>query len=143
MIGAIIAKMAIRAAFDALNKGNLKKFLKAWNNNGIFIYPGKVKAGGKFVGKPEIEKWFEEFIEQFPYRKFKVKHVGVDNIFDMTGNNTLFAHLDLELTNKDGFKAANSAVTVIQLKRGKVIYAEDFLKISDGDDYKRGWGDLK
>ena len=92
MIGAIVAKQAIKSAFDALNKGNLEKFLKAWSENGIFIYPGKVKAGGQFAGKPEIKRWFEEFIKQFPQRKFTVKHVGVDNIFDMAGYNTLFAH---------------------------------------------------
>ena len=142
MIGAIVAKQAIKSAFDALNKGNLEKCLKAWSENGIFIYPGKVKAGGQFVGKPEIKRWFEEFIKQFPQRKFTVKHVGVDNIFDMAGYNTLFAHLEIEVINKDGLKASNGAVTVIKIKGGKVIHAEDFLKISDGDDYKRGWGDL-
>ena len=143
MIGTIITKQAIRSAFNALNKGDLEKFTKTWSENIIFFYPGKVKAGGQFTGKYQVKKWFEEFIKQFPQRKFTIKHVGVDNIFDMAGNNTIFAHLNIELINKDGYKATNSAVSVIKLKGSKVINVEDFLKIVDGDDYKRGWGDIK
>jgi len=143
MVGAIISKQAVRSGFDALNKGNLEKFLKAWSDNGTFVYPGKVKAGGQFVGKPEVRRWFEEFIKQFPQRKFTIKHVGVENIFGMVGNNTIFAQFDLELINKEGLKFTNSGVSVIKIKGTKIIHVEDILKISDGDDYKRGWGDIK
>ena len=143
MIGAIIAKQAIRSGFDAFNEGDLEKFLKPWSENGIFVYQGKVKAGGEFAGKPAVKRWFEEFIEQFPQRKFTIKHVGVENIFDVVGNNTIFVQLDLELTNKDGLNATNSAVSVIKIKGSKIIRVVDYLKTSDGDDYKRGWGDIK
>jgi hypothetical protein len=61
----------------------------------------------------------------------------------MSGNNTLFVQLDLEFTNKDGFKGTNRGVSMIKIKRTKVIRVEDFLNIMDGDDYKRGWGDIK
>lgn len=143
MVGAIIAKQAIRSGFDALNKGNLEKFLKAWSENCIFIYTGKVKAGGQFAGKPKVKRWFEEFIKQFPQRNFIIKHVGVENIFDMLGNNTIFAQLDLELINKNGVKCTNNVVSVVKIKGSKIIYVKDYLEISDGDDYKRGWGDIK
>jgi ketosteroid isomerase-like protein len=143
MVGALIAKQAIRSGFDALNKGDLEKFLKAWSENAIWIYPGKVKAGGQFVGKAEVKRWFEEFIKQFPQMKFILKNVGVDNIFDMVGNNTIFAQWDLELTNKDGLKSTNSGVTVLKIKGSKVIHGEDFMTTIDGDDYKRAWGDIK
>ena len=143
MVGAIIAKQAIRSGFDALNKGNLEKFLKAWSENCIFIYTGKVKAGGQFAGKPKVKRWFEEFIKQFPQRNFIIKHVGFENIFDMLGNNTIFAQLDLELINKNGVKCTNNVVSVVKIKGSKIIYVKDYLEISDGDDYKRGWGDIK
>jgi hypothetical protein len=60
----------------------------------------------------------------------------------MAGNNTLFAQLDVELTNKDGQRAVNSGITMIQIKGAKVVRAEDFLRIIDGNDYKKGWGDI-
>lgn len=143
MIGAIIAKQAIRSGFDALNKGDLEKFLKPWNEDSIWIYPGKVKAGGRFVGKAAVKNWFEEFIRQYPQRKFTLTHVGVENILDMMGNNTISAVWNLELTNKDGINATNSGVTILKLKGSKVVQCEDFLETSDGDDYKRAWGDIK
>jgi ketosteroid isomerase-like protein len=143
MIGAIIAKQAIRSAFDALNEGNLDKFMKGWSENCIWIYPGKVSAGGRFTGKDEVRKWYEKFIQQYPQRKFTLNHVGVGNIFAMGGNNVISAQWDLELTNKDGIKATNSGVTVLTIRGSKVVLGEDFMKTTDGDDYKRAWGDIK
>ena len=143
MIGAIVAKRAIRSGFDALNKGDLEKFSRPWSEDCVFIYTGKVEAGGQFTGKPEATRWFEEFISQFPQRKFTVRHVGVENILDMAGNNTIFAQLDLELTNKKGLKCTNCVVSMVKIKGSKIIYAKDFLEISDGDDYKKGWGDIE
>jgi len=143
MIGAIIAKQAIRSGFDALNKGDLEKFLKAWHEDCIWIYHGNVKAGGRVSGKAEVNKWFEEFFRQFPHRKFTLAHIAVENIFDMMGNNTVCAAWSLELTNKDGFNFANRGITVVRLKAAKAVQGEDFLEISDGDDFKRAWGDIK
>jgi ketosteroid isomerase-like protein len=143
MIGAIIAKHAIKSGFNALNEGDLEKFMKAWSEDCIWIYPGKVKAGGRFAGKAEVKNWFGEFIRQFPQRKFILNHVGVEDIFDLAGSNTISAQWDLELTNKDGFNLTNSGVTILKLKGSKVIQGEDFLSTSDGDDYKRAWGDIK
>ena len=142
MVGAIIAKRAIRSAFGALNRGDIDTFMRAWSENCIFVYPGRVHAGGQFIGKPQARLWFERFIKQFPQRKFTVNHVAVDGILDMVGNNTIFAQLDLQLTNKNGLKCTNSGVSMIKLEGSKVTRVEDFLRIIDGDDYQRGWGDI-
>lgn len=32
MIGAIIARQAVKSGFDALNESNLDKFMKAWGD---------------------------------------------------------------------------------------------------------------
>jgi ketosteroid isomerase-like protein len=143
MIGAIIARQAVKSGFDALNEGNLDKFMKAYSDNCVWIYPGKVTAGGRYAGKAEVRKWFEKFIQQFPQRKFTLNHIGVGNIFAMGGNNTISAQWDLELTNKDGIKGSNSGVTLLIIRGSKVVQGEDFMKITDGDDYKRSWGDIK
>ena len=61
----------------------------------------------------------------------------------MIGNNTIIAVWDLELTNKDGLNATNRGVTILKVKGSKVVQGEDFLETSDGDEYKRAWGDIK
>ena len=142
MIGALVAKRAIKSAFEALNEGNLDKFTKAWSKDFIFIYPGRVKAGGKFTGSVDARSWFENFIMQFPQRKFTINRVGVTNMFDMAGNNTIFAELNVELTNKSGYNCSNSGISMIRLKKGKVVSAEDFLRMIDGEEYEKGWEDF-
>jgi ketosteroid isomerase-like protein len=139
MIGSIIARKAIKAGFDAINEGNIDKFMRSWRDDATFYYPGRVKAGGEYIGKDQIRKWFEGFVRQFPQRKFTINYVGVDNIFDVLGNNTLFAQLDLELINKNGFNCTNSGVSCIKIQGAKIVKVEDFLKKIDGEEYTKGW----
>ena len=143
MIGAIMTKRAVRSAFDALNKGDVEKMLNHWKEDCSFFYPGKVKAGGLYNGKMEFKNWLEEFFRQFPQRKYTLNYIGVDNIFDMFGNNTVLVYFDLELINKDGMKATNSGVSVITIMGAKAVKEEIFLKVTDGEEYKRSWGDIK
>ena len=142
MIGAIIARQAVKLGFDALNERNIDKFMKAWGDDCIWIYPGNVSAGGRFVGKEAVRKWFEKFQDQFPQRKFTLNHLGVGNIFALGGNNVIFAQWDLELVNKQGMSFSNSGVTLLTIKGAKVVQGQDFMTISDGDEYKKVWGDV-
>jgi ketosteroid isomerase-like protein len=141
MLGAILAKQAVKSGFDFLNEGNLEKCIKGWDDNCIWKYPGKVKAGGTYTGKDQVRKWYEAFFTQFPRRKFTLKHIAVENIFDFAGNNTVLARWDLETTNKDGFISTNSGVTLLNIKGSKITMGEDFMLNSDGDEYRKAWGE--
>ena len=141
MIGAIIARQAVKSGFDALNDRNLGKFMKAWADQSIWIFPGSLSVSGKFVGKDNVRKWFDHFQEQFPQRKFTLKHLGVGSIFALGGNNVISAYWNLELTNKAGLKFQNSGVTVLIIKGAKVVQGEDFLSKSSGEDFTKIWGE--
>jgi hypothetical protein len=141
MIGALFTKMAVRSAFDALNKGNVTGMMNHWKEDCSFYYPGKVKAGRLCTGKIEFEKWLREFFEQFPQRKYTLKQIGINDIFDLFGNNTVLVHFDLELTNKNGIKAVNSGVSVITIKGAKAVKEVIYLKDTDSKEYKNSWGE--
>jgi ketosteroid isomerase-like protein len=143
MIGAIIARQAVKSGFDALNERDIGKFMKAWGDHCIWIYPGNVSAGGRYVGKDEVQKWFENFQDQFPQMKFILNHLGVGSIFALGGNNVISAQWDLDLVNKHGMSFTNSGVTLLTIKGGKVVQGQDFMTKTDGDEYKKAWGDIK
>ena len=65
MIGTLIAKKKISLAFDALNRRDFSTFLSAWRDDCIFVYPGDISVSGKMEGKASIEKWFQNFIDNF------------------------------------------------------------------------------
>ncbi len=141
MIGAIVARQAVKSAFDALNDRNLDKFMKGWADQSVWIYPGNLSVSGKFVGKENVKKWFEHFQEQFPQRNFTLKHLGVGNIFAMGGNNVITACWELELTNNTGMKYQNSGVTLLTIKGSKVVQGEDFLFTNSGEEFTKMWGE--
>jgi ketosteroid isomerase-like protein len=141
MIGAIIAKQSVKSGFDALNDHNLDKFMKAWAEQSVWIYPGNLSVSGKFVGKDRVRKWFEHFLEQFPQMRFTVTHFGVGSIFALGGSNVISAYWELELMNKAGLKYSNSGVTLLTIKGAKVVQGEDFLFKSSGEDFIKIWGE--
>ncbi len=138
MIGAMIAKQKISSAYDALNNRDCEAFLAAWRDDCTFIYPGDLPVSGKMEGKPAIEKWFKNFMDQFPKIKYTIKNVCVENIFDFMGTNTVSVQWDSEYTNKDGEKFQNSGVTVIKIKFGKAEFVTDYY--FDSEKFKTAWG---
>ena len=142
MIGAIIARKAIAGAFEALNRHDLVKFMSAWREDGVFIYPGEIPSSGTFKGKSAVESWFRNFFDQFPGIRFDIQNICVRNIFALTGTNVISVHWDIQLTNRTGRVGQNSGVTVISIKGGKVFLVKDFI-FDLGENFKLNWGAIQ
>ena len=48
MIGALVARRAVADGFEALSHQDLPKFMSAWWDDAVFIFPGDVPASGTF-----------------------------------------------------------------------------------------------
>jgi ketosteroid isomerase-like protein len=138
MIGALVAKKALADSFNALNRHDLPKFMAAWRDDGVFIYPGEIPESGTFQGKSAVEGWFRRFFDQFPTIQFDVQDICVRNIFDLAGNNVVVVHWNIQLTNREGRVGQNSGVTVVSIARGKVFFVKDFI-FDLGDNFRRNW----
>lgn len=141
MIGAVLAKLAVRSGFEAMNRGDLDRFLNTWSDDAIWEYPGELKVSGRFEGKTALRGWFEHFFKQFPKRRFTVRHLGVDRIFAVGASNVIAAHWDLALTNVLGEPWQAEGVTLLTIRGAKVVHGKDFLFRSGGDAYREIWGE--
>ena len=139
MIGAIIARKAIKEAFAALDRHDLSKFMSAWKDDGVFVYPGDIPESGLFEGKDIIERWFRNFFEQFPKIHFDIQDICVKNIFALSGTNVVSVHWNVYLTNRQGRSGQNSGVTVINVAGGKVSRVKDFI-FDLGENFRLNWG---
>ena len=139
MIGTLIAKRKIRSGFNSLSNHDIDTFLKDWAEDATFIYPGNISVSGEYQGKKAIEDWFKKFMAQFPIINFTIKHLCLQNIFDMIGTNHIAVEWDVILTNKDGKEIQNSRVTTLDLKMGKAILVRDY--IFNLEKVKEGWGE--
>jgi len=112
--------------------------MSAWQDDGVFIYPGEITASGTFQGKSAVESWFRNFFDQFPKIQFDIQDICVRNICAFTGNNVVAVHWNIQLTNRDGREGQNSGVTVISIKGGKVFLVKDFI-FDLGENFKLNW----
>ena len=140
MIGVFIAKKTIANSFEAINQHNLSKFMSAWRDDGVYIYPGEIPESGTFKGRDAVEGWFRNYFDQFPTIQFDIQNICVRNIFDLTGTNVVAVHWDLQFINRDGRVGKNSGVTEINAKRGKVFLVKDFIFDQGEKNFKLMWG---
>ena len=140
MIGAIIAKKKARSGFDALNRRDLDAFLANWGEAATYIYPGNLSVSGEFEGKEAIKEWCQKFMEQFPQVIFDIKNICVQKIFSIDfSTNVVTVEWDGSFTNNDGKEFKNSGVTVINIKKGKVVLVRQY--IFDAETAKIAWGE--
>lgn len=140
MIGTILAKQRVHAAFEHLNSHDLQSLISAWDEAASFVYPGTTRASGTIQGKKAIEKWFHDFYIQFPEIHFVVKEICAAKPFDFIGSNVLAAIWDVDLVNKDGHSTHNSGATAITIKRGKIVHAQDNV-FETGKKFHMMWGE--
>ncbi|MFI5167058.1 MAG: nuclear transport factor 2 family protein, partial [Thermoanaerobaculales bacterium] len=114
------------------------KFMSAWRDDGVFIYPGEIPESGTFRGKSAVEGWFRRFFEQYPTIQFDVRDICVWNVFDLVGNNVVAVHWNLQLVNREKRAGQNSGVTVVSIRHGKAVLARDFI-FDLGDNFRRNW----
>ena len=138
MIGAILVKRAVEKSYDAINQHDLTRFMAAWRDDGVFIYPGDTSASGTFEGKSAVEAWFRRFFEQFPEIRFEIQDVCVRSILDVIGNNVVAAHWNVQVTSREGQTGQNSGVSIITTQRGKVVSVKDII-FDVSDEFRRIW----
>jgi ketosteroid isomerase-like protein len=141
MIGAIIARQAVKSGFIALNHQDIDKFMKSWAQESVWIYPGTLSVSGTFTGKDAVQAWFENFCRHFTKFEFDVRCICVANIFAFGGNNIIAAEWKLNLTNNVGKNYKNEGVTVLTIKNAKVIMGRDYLDNSGTEEFRSLWGE--
>lgn len=127
MLGALISKQKVRSAFSYFNDRNMDKFLSLWDDNAIFIYPGNVSVSGTNKGKGAVSAWFNNLMDAGPSVHFSIKSICVDNIFDLIGTNVITVEWDNSVTNRKGINILVSGVSVIRIKKGKILKVCDYI----------------
>ncbi len=137
MLGAIFAKQKVRTAFSYFNDRNMDKFLSMWDDNAVFTYPGNVSVSGTNEGKRAVSAWFENLMNAGPSVHFAIKNICVSNIFDLIGTNVITVEWDNSVTNRKGNKMLVSGVSVVRIKKGKILEVCDY--IFDPEKLRTAW----
>jgi hypothetical protein len=71
MLGALVAKKVLAGAFDALNRHDVQKFMAAWRDDCVFIFPGEIRESGKFQGKNAVVRLVPAFLRAVYRNQFR------------------------------------------------------------------------
>lgn len=139
MLGAIIMKLKAGSGFKHLNNRDLSSFLKDWDKNATFEYPGNISMSGKHRGVENIRKWWEKFFIQFPESKFTCNKILIKNCFAFGPSNEIALDWSVVTMNKDHNEFTNSGVSIVQIKRGKIVHFKDYF--FNTNELSEAWGE--
>ena len=120
-------------------KSDVSKILAHWSDDAVLIFPGNMSVSGRIEGKEAIEEFFTRYMEQFPKLHFSIKNTYIKNMLAIGFSNTIASEFECIYTNRNGETFENSGVTVIKIRRGKVVQLQDYY--FDTDKLKRAWGE--
>ena len=66
--------------------------------------------------------------------------VCVESVFDMLGSNVVAVNWDEETKNKEGHESRFNGVTVITVKLGKAVLAQEYIFATD-EALRKAWGE--
>ena len=69
MIGALLVKRMVPAAFEATNQHDIEAVLKNYSEDIIFVYPGDVSVSGTYHSKDEVRPFFKDSSTSLQRRK--------------------------------------------------------------------------
>lgn len=133
------SKMQAKSAMEAMNNGDIEAYLKDWDENAVFIYPGDTSASGEIKGKDNIRKWFQNWRTVFPDLKFTIKKIYLEKNIYFSASNTMAVHWEAHATNKFGKKVSSTGIGVVTIEGTKIVKVQDY--IFDADKLKEFWGE--
>ena len=140
MIGTLLARRNVAVGMEAFQCRDMDTFLENWAEDVELVYPGDIPGiSGTHKEKAAIRDFWKRDFEQFPALKVTLNHVGVKDLFDMTGNNILFIHWQADATNRDGYRIQNSGIHVMTVKGGKVTRVQTYI-FDTGENFRTAWG---
>jgi len=138
MIGAILAKRKVSAAFDALSRQDIDAFLANFDEDATLSSPNPIGSifpppHPTLEGKESIREWCQKFIEQWEFAYFIIKNICVKRHCPFAFNsNVVTVEWDLKLINKGEAKEnSTSGVTVVDLKWGKATEVRVYECVGD------------
>lgn len=116
----------VARTYEAVNRKDLAATMHGWAEDAVFEFPGHSTISGRFVGKPAIEAWWRRWFERMATVRFVARRVALANPLALNIANTVFIEWTADVTTVDGIAAHAEGVSVMRIRRGKVVFARDY-----------------
>lgn len=127
MLGAILAKRAVRQSFKVLNNRDADGAVAGLAEDAVMEYPGDSALSGKYAGKEAIHKRMVHWFNQKDKVRFTLHNIAVDGIAAMGATNNVIVEWTLDTDSISGTPVSIDGTTVFVVKSGKVRVIKDYL----------------
>ena len=141
MIGALLFKLMLRSSMDDLNKRNKDKIISRYADDAVIIYPGNMSVSGRRQGKEAVQEFFDKYFDQFPQEHCVARNTYIKNILALGLSNTVAIEFEKSVTNKAGEVFENRGMSVLKIRRGKVVQMQDYY--FDVDKLQKMWAGVE
>lgn len=137
MIGALLAKRAVRRGFKLVERRKLDKLMAMYHDFAVFEFPTDTLMGGRFESREEIRAWYERWFERMPEIRFDIRHVLVEDITAVRLDNVVHVEWELTETDTDGAVHRLTGVSALEVEQGRCRRMKEY--VFDQDEITAIW----
>ncbi len=106
---------------EALGRKDLAAVMRPWADDGVLEFMGHNPLSGRYDGKAEVRRFFQQVMDGVESLRIDVRHVAMTNPLGLTWNNTIYVEYQVEESNHAGVTIRDDRIAVFQYRHGKVV----------------------
>lgn len=138
VIGALLTMKRIPEFFAAVSRKDLVAVGRDLEEDMSFEFPGGSTIAGRYDGRDAFLGFWERLFERYETFSLRPRRIALVRPYTVGLTNTALVEWEADAVTRDGLTAHANGVTVVDLRRGKLVRARDY--IFDTTPFELIWG---
>lgn len=138
MIGALITRARLPRIFAAMRRKDWQAVCRDASEDAVFEFPGESAISGRHEGRQAIEAFWRRVLDRMQTFNIRPKRIALAHPYAFGATNTAFVEWVVDEVTRDGITIHLEGVAVIEIRRGKLVFARDYM--FDPSPLDRVWG---
>jgi ketosteroid isomerase-like protein len=127
MIGAVLTRARLSRLFASMRRKDWQAVCRDISDDGVFEFPGRSTMSGRHEGRPAIEAFWRRDFDRMQSFNIRPKRIALAHPYAFGATNTALVEWVADEVTRDGITAHLEGVAVIEIRRGKMIFARDYV----------------
>lgn len=127
MIGALILRWKVPRVFAAMRRMDMQALCRDMRDDVVFEFPGQSRLSGRYEGRKAFEGFWHRVFDRYQKFDIRPRRIALVHPYAFGASNIALAEWVMDGVTRDGLTVHLEGVAVIEVRRGKMVHARDYI----------------
>lgn len=127
MIGALIMRWKVPRVFAAMRRMDVQAVCRDMSDDVVFEFPGQSTMSGRYEGSKAFEGFWRRVFDRYQKFDIRPRRIALVHPYALGASNIALAEWVMDGVTRDGLTVHLEGVAVIEVRRGKMAHARDYI----------------